>query len=61
MLGKGAGGKVLRRSLYYQCYLIQQAAQRPDVRFEVVTIFMYSLWRHVIRCTNCNKNTSIFE
>lgn len=22
---------------------------------------MYSLWRHIIRCTNCNKYTSIFE
>lgn len=36
-------------------HLVQQTAKRPDVRFEVVPIFMYSLWRHVIRRTHCKK------
>lgn len=25
-------------------YLVEQASQRPDVRFEVVSVFMYPLW-----------------
>lgn len=34
---------------WLQCsHFVQQATQGPDVRFEIVTIFMYPLWWHVV-------------
>lgn len=35
-------------------YLIEQASYRPDVRFEVVSIFMHPLRWHVVRSTHWN-------
>lgn len=37
-------------------HFIQQAPQRPGIRLEVVTIFVYPLWWHVVRSPNCKKN-----
>lgn len=36
--------------------LIQKTPKWPHIWFEVVPCFMNSLWRHVIRCSNCRKH-----
>ena len=35
-----------------RAHLVEQAAQRPDVRLEVVSVFVNPLRRHVVRCSH---------
>lgn len=37
-------------------YFIQQTAQRPDIGFKVIAVFMYSFWGHIVWSSHCKEN-----